>query len=53
MYFPLAAHEVVDVQLTPVSQLAVAPAGLGVESTDHAVPFHERASVFLTPDESR
>ena len=45
---PTAMQNVAEAQETPVSVADSAPAGLGVLRTDHAVPFHDSASVTPT-----
>jgi hypothetical protein len=46
---PTAVQAVADVHETPLSPLAVAPAGFGVFSIDQVVPFQRSASVRWVP----
>jgi hypothetical protein len=46
---PTAMHVCDDAHATPFSWLLVAPAGLGVATMDHVVPFQASARVVVAP----
>jgi len=47
---PVATHDVEELHDTPLNTLAVAPLGLGVDWTDHSVPFQRSVSVRSVPE---
>ena len=47
---PTAVQSPAELQATPARPLPCAPAGSGVVSTDHELPFHASARVFWTSE---